>query len=347
MTGTAMNAADSSTAFLGVDLGGTKAQFVALDAAGRERLRLRYACREFGGFDAMFDRFLEELRSFVGDAAPARAACIGMAGPVRGRRGTLTNLPWTLDADLIARRTAIEHVVLVNDFHAAASGIARLDDTAVRMLQPGVPVVGGNRAIVGAGTGLGVAALVPRDGDWQVLAGEGGHVGFSPADELELGLWQWLRRGGRRVFAERVLSGAGLAAIYEFVCERSGRPAAHLLSAADPAAAIAVAALDGAGADPDAAAALDLFAAAYGGFAGDIALLSLPRGGLFVAGGIAPKVLDEPRASRFVRAFRDKGVHAGLLTEIPVRLVLEPALGAIGAAAIAAAQCGHAAGRLA
>jgi glucokinase len=178
---------------------------------------------------------------------------------------------------------------------------------------------------------------VPQGGEWRVLPGEGGHLGFAPRSELEVDLWRALHAIEPRVDYERVVCGPGLKAIYRFLRERSGLDArGGPLAAPDPAAAIAQAAGD----DPLAAQALDLFASVFGACAGDLALLANARGGVYLAGGIAPKVFDARREALFVRAFADKGSHARLMPAMPVSLVLEPRLGLLGAVSIAARSLG-------
>jgi glucokinase len=355
---------------LGVDLGGTKGLLGLFEpGAARPLLQLRYACAEFDGFEPMLGRFLDEAAAQLGPlAARPAAACIGLAGPVAGRRATLTNLPWTLDAEGLRRRFKIGPVRLVNDFAAAAAGVARLEADGVRTLQAGAPLADASRVILGPGTGLGAATMFPVGSRWRIAGGEGGHLGLAPRSELEVELWRWLRARHRgRVSAERVLCGPGLADLYRFLAERSGSGAHDpLLAADDPAAAVSTAALAASpGAEPGAASAarlaakpnedartdaapapvraraaqaLDLFASMLGAFAGDLALLSLPRAGLYLAGGIAPRIMDARRGACFLAGFGDKGRHAGLMAGVPVRLVTDPALGLLGTGALAAGQ---------
>lgn len=336
---------------LGVDLGGTKGLF-GLFASGASRpvLQLRYACADFDGFEPMLARFLDEAAARLGPpAARPTRACIGLAGPVAGRRARMTNLPWTLDAGALRRRFALGSVRLVNDFVAAAAGVARLDPDGSRTLQAGVPVADAPRVILGPGTGLGAAAMFPVGRRWRIAGGEGGHLGLAPRSELEVELWRWLRvLHDGRVSAERVLCGPGLADLYRFLSERSGTDATDpLLGAQDPAAAISTAALAAAAAETAsvslaqrerATEALDLFAAMLGAFAGDLALFALPRAGLYLAGGVAPRIMDPRRTARFLEGFADKGRHAALMAGIPVRLVTDPALGLLGAGALASGQ---------
>jgi len=352
---------------LGVDLGGTKGLLGLFEpGASRPVLQLRYACADFDGFEPMLARFLDEAAARLGPAAarPA-AACIGLAGPVAGRRARMTNLPWTLDASALRRRFALGPVRLVNDFAAAAAGVARLEPDGMRTLQAGAPVANAPRVILGPGTGLGAATMFPVGRRWRIAGGEGGHLGLAPRSEVEVELWRWLRAlHGGRVSAERVLCGPGLADLYRFLVERSGSDAMDpLLGAEDAAAAISAAALAAApatgtpsgGADVDvdadagaapgtlavrsrAAEALDLFAAMLGAFAGDLALFTLPRAGLYLAGGVAPRIMDARRTARFLEGFGDKGRHAGLMAGVPLRLVTDSALGLLGAGALASGQ---------
>jgi glucokinase len=194
------------------------------------------------------------------------------------------------------------------------------------------------KVVIGAGTGLGIAYVL----DGAVLSGEGGHAAFAPADAIQDGLWQWLQRRVGRVQVEHVVSGSGLAHIYEFLVERQAQAAAagarEVLSAEDPPAMIAIRGLEGG--DPLSLAAIDLFLSCYGALAGDQALAVLARGGVYVTGGIAPKLLPRIAAGGFMAAFNDKGAYADLNRACPVHVVLNPDLPLIGAAR-------HAAGRMA
>lgn len=330
---------------LGVDLGGTKGLLGLFEAdATRPLLQLRYACADFDGFEPMLARFLDDAAARLGGAVHPAAACIGLAGPVAAGRARMTNLPWTLEAAALRRRFALGPVRLVNDFVAAAAGVDALGPGEIRTLQPGEALAGAPRVIFGPGTGLGVATMFPVGQRWRIAGGEGGHVGLAPCSEIELEFWRWLHRLHQgRVSAERALSGPGLISLYRFLLERDRVDADALLDADDPAAAISSAAL-AAGADPRgaaalrASAALDLFASMLGAFAGDLALLLLARGGVYIGGGVAPRVLDSRRSACFLEGFLDKGRHTELLAGMPVRLVTEPALGLLGAGAIAAGR---------
>jgi glucokinase len=264
---------------------------------------------------------------------PPRLACFGVAGPVLGEQVKVTHLPWEIDAPALAARFGFARVGLLNDFAAAAHGIDLLAAADLATLQAGEPLPLRPKVVIGAGTGLGVAYVL---GD-AVLSGEGGHAAFAPADAQQAALWQWLHRRFGRVQVEHVVSGPGLASIYEFLLQqpdRAGTGSGEPLAAADPPQAIGQRALDGD--DPLALAAVDLFIACYGALAGDHALNALARAGVYVTGGIAPGLLARLRHGGFLSAFNDKGVYAPITRACPVHVVLDPDLPLLGAARYAA-----------
>ena len=274
----------------------------------------------------MLRAFLREWAASGGGAFAA--ACFGSAGPVADGRVRLTNLAWSLDAAALAHESGIARVSVVNDFAAAASGIELLEPNALAVLQAGAPVARAPRLVLGAGTGLGVATLVWADGRYRVLPGEAGHAGFAPADDEQAALWRDLQSQSGRVCIEDVVSGPGLARIDAFVRRRRGLPPA---TDAAPAAVVARAAAG----EAASAHALDLFIACYGAAAGDLALGTLAYGGVFVAGGIAPKILPRLRAGGFLAAFSAKGAYAETLARMPLAVVCEERLGVLGCALIA------------
>lgn len=323
---------DTRPALVG-DIGGTKCLLALAehDGAGlRIGSEARYASRDHASFTEVVARFLSE----AGVAGAAlRGACFGIAGPVVGRRVKVTNLPWVVDADELAGRFGLADVVLANDFAAAAAGIPQIPSEELVSLQSAPCDPQGVRLVLGAGTGLGVAALVPQPSGFRVVSGEGGHMGFAPANPRQWRLWQFLHASGERVTVERVVSGVGIVSAYRFLLAEAGAEDERgLLAQADPAAALASEAL----LDPNgtASAALDLFVEAYGAAAGDLALALLPRGGVFIAGGIAPKILPRLQAGGFMAAFRDKGAHGRLMDDMPVAVVTAARLPLLGAAAL-------------
>lgn len=321
---------------LAADVGGTKT-LVALadvDASGVAlRAVQRFESSRFESLEAI-------VRAFHGShPVTGLKSAFGVAGPVRDGRSAITNLPWVLETEALARGLALGPTALLNDFEAAALGLETLGPGQCVTLQAGCEDRGRPRVLLGAGTGLGVAQLVPEGGAWRVLPGEGGHTDFAPRDEAQMRLWQRLRARYGRVSVERVVSGAGLVAAYESLSEDAPpkvAPRVDVLADVDPAAAISAAAL--AGGDPIALAALDLFLDAYGAEAGNLGLRALAMGGVFVAGGIAPKVLDRLAGGGFLAAFRDKGRMRALAETVPLHVVTETRLGLYGAALAAARQ---------
>ena len=309
------------------DIGGTKT-LLALAGDDGIAFERRYPSQDWNEFPTLLRAFLDD----AGFSASITAACFGVAGPVEDNRAKVTYLPWTIDGRALAQDFGIGRVEVVNDFAAAAQGVATLQPDDLVTLQEGHPRPQAPRLLIGAGTGLGVAALIPEGDGWRTVGGEGGHIGFSPANEEQQAVWQHLARPGSRVTAENIISGPGLAAIYDSLTKVSPRDTAI----ADPAEIVAAAS-----SNPLAGRALDLFIAAYGAFAGDLALLFMARGGVYLGGGIAPKILPRLQAGGFVRAFRARGAHAGLMSGFPIRVITNERLGLLGALSIAAAHTGN------
>jgi glucokinase len=305
---------------LGGDLGGTKT-LLALAERDGERLRIvrrqRYASAGHGSFDDL-------LADFLADRPPVASACFGLAGPTDGRHAKLTYLPWRLDAADLERRFAIGRVALINDFAAAAHGLPLVDESERLTLHAGRPLERAPRVVLGAGTGLGVAGLVWENGAYRIIPGEGGHIGFAPQTPEQGDLWCWLLGQCGRVTTEDVVSGPGLARIHAFL---GGRP--------QPPEAIGNAAL--AGADPLAKAAVRLWLACYGAFAGDLALHWLARGGVYLAGGIAARLMPHTDNRPCTDAFLAKREHHALVLDMPLYLLTAEDLGLRGTLACAAA----------
>jgi len=319
------------------DIGGTKALIALADVqagAVHLRLRRRYRCADYPDLSAILAEFIGVASDAALYPTDVTGGCLAVAGPIadRGRHARLTNLPWEIDAGMLASELGTGPIRLVNDFAAAAAGIEAVDAAALVELQHGEPENRGVRLVIGAGTGLGVATLVwhgGAEGGYRALPGEGGHVGFPPGNDTELELWRYLHAIHGRVTNERVVSGPGLVSIYRFF----ERGAAQEEIAAEQVVARALA-------DPDgtAARAMELFFRAYGAAAGDLAMAVLPRGGVYIAGGIAAQVLPQLRAGPFLDAFNDKAQHAALTRRFPLRVVTDPELGLKGAARIAGGQ---------
>lgn len=314
------------------DVGGTKT-LLALYRCEAGRLELlreaRHASGEFSGLE-------EIVAVFLSGEAPL-AACFGVAGPVADGRCRTTNLPWLLDEVELSNALGGVPVKLLNDLEAIALGLLRLRGEAFHSLNSG-QAGAGNMAVIAAGTGLGEAMLHWDGGAYTAIAGEGGHCDFAPVDALQDRLLAFLRdRFGGHVSYERILSGSGLHAIYEyFLAGGFPRPSPELaeaLGGSDPAAAIARFGLEGR--DDACRQALALFARIYGQEAGNLALKCLARGGVLVAGGIASKLLPILEDGAFMAGFCDKGRFAGLMRDMPVRVCLDPQAPLLGAAATA------------
>lgn len=316
------------------DIGGTKTRLALFErgAGAREPLReQRFPSREHASLEEIVRAFLA-----AGEERPTHAA-FGIAGAVVNQRVETTNLPWKVVGSAMREALDGAEVVLLNDLEATAWGLEQLASRDLETLQEGSHAHG-NRALIAAGTGLGQALLLREGLRWRPSASEGGHTDFAARDALEDELLAWLRARHHRVSYERVLSGPGLENLYRFFAEtgRGDEPAAfaaRFAGAEDPAAEVTAAALDGS--CERARLVLERFCAIYGAQAGNLALQGLATGGVFVGGGIAPRILPFLRGGAFVRAFTDKGRLSPLLEAIPVRVVLDDRTALWGAAAVA------------
>jgi glucokinase len=279
-------------------------------------------------------------REFLGSAAhEVSRACFGVAGPVSDEVCRATNLPWIIDARQLERELSLPRVALVNDFHALSIGIGELpaEDFVTLHDTPSDP--SGPWVVIGAGTGLGQAVLVKGAAGLEVLSSEGGHTEFGPRNELEIELLRFLLARHDHVSYERLVSGPGLKTIYDFLREHGAVGESETVRrelAASPDSGPAIVSAHGlAGDDPLCTKALDLFASLYGAEAGNLALKVVARGGVYVAGGIAPKILPKLQDGTFMKAFLDKGRLGHVLERVRVRVVLNSDAGLVGAAAIA------------
>ncbi len=312
------------------DIGGTKTllQISATNGARAPLLQKSYPSANYAGLIEILDDFLREAGTV--DIA---AACFALAGPVSGRRVKLTNLPWEVDADTIAAHFAIGRISVINDFEAVGLGIAALQPTDLLTLQAGEPQAQGVRIVAGAGTGLGVAWLSWQNGGYAIHPSEGGHMDFAPTDNTQYELLRYLQQRYAHVSYERIVSGPGLEAIFDFLCD-SGRatPSTQLFAAMREGDAAAAISRYGQQSDePIARMALDMFIQIYGAFVGNIALALLPRGGVYVAGGIAAKIITTLQQGAFMRTFRDKGRYVELLNTLPLHIVTNAQVGLLGA----------------
>jgi glucokinase len=271
------------------------------------------------------------IRQFLGQGPPAtvEGACLGVAGPVKEQRAQLTNVPWAVEAAEVAGELAVGPVRLLNDLEAMAYGVTVLEPPELASLKPGRAVAGGNVAIIAAGTGLGEALLHAHDGRMVPFPSEGGHADYSARTEEEVGLMQMLTARFGRAEWEQVLSGPGLVNIHRFTHPDGCAACASLDETALPAE-ISRAGLEGR--CPQCVRALDMFVAAYGAESGNLALRGVATGGVFLGGGIAPKILPALRSPRFVDAFRSKPPMVELLDAIPVQVILNEQAALLGAA---------------
>lgn len=321
------------------DIGGTKTVIGLFEEAGHCLRAIReetFPSQSYRSLEEILDRFLEP-----GFRAPllrlgsrqVRAACFGVAGPVIEGKSTVTHLPWELDERRLADLLHVPHVTLLNDLEAAAYGMLHLEPTDLCTLQPGLPRKG-NIAVIAAGTGLGEAILHWDGARYHSLATEGGHTDFAPQSNIEVELLRYLQRAYGHVSYERLLSGPGLFNIYRFLRD-SGvalEPEWLRTRIAEEDAGAVISEIGLAGNDPLCAKALDLFVSLYGAEAGNLALKALALGGVYIGGGIAPKILPKLQDGAFTRAFSDKGRFADLLRSIEVKVALNPRAPLIGAA---------------
>ncbi len=317
------------------DIGGTKAQLALFERGAPPRSPAREGRLPTAGspsLDAILRQFLAET-----GARPERIV-LGIAGPVHDNACITTNLPWHVDGNAMTESLGAP-VTLLNDLEATAWGLSVLGSSDLVTLQAG-EAAPGNRALIAAGTGLGESILMWDGEGWHPMPSEGGHTDFGPRDALEDELLHWLRGRYGRVSYERILSGPGLADLYRFFREtRRGEEPAEIAARFDradqPAAIVTETALDGS--CERARLVLDRFVSIYGAEAGNLALKALALGGVFVGGGIAPKMLPALTRGGFAHAFFEKGRLSPVLTRIPVSVVLDARTAVWGAAARALA----------
>lgn len=320
------------------DIGGSNTRLAVFAAEGEGLetvVEETYRSREHDSLQEIVEIF---LRRYGEECA---AASFGIAGPVREGRVKTTNLPWVVEASSIAERTGIGRVSLLNDLEANAHGVDALGPEDFFVLADRQPAAHGNRALVSAGTGLGEAGMVWQAGRYRPFASEGGHTDFAPGSDLEIALLQFLwKRCGRHVSWERVISGPGLVTLFEFLREHQRyEPPAWLeeeMEDSDPAAAITRAAQ--AERSEICIETLKLFVGLYGAEAGNLALTVLATGGVYLGGGIAPKILDALQGPGFLEAFHAKGRMRPLLESMPIRVILNERTALLGAARHAVLQ---------
>lgn len=341
------------TLLLAGDIGGTKtilrlveAQADQTETAKSSLFEQRYVSRDFPDLVPMVEKFLQEAQQATGQSFAPEKACFGIAGPVVNNTSKVTNVGWMLEGDRLSEQLSIPKISLINDFAAIGYGILALEPTDLHVLQQGQPKENAPIAVIGAGTGLGQGYLVHDGTAYQVFESEGGHADFAPRTELEFQLSRYLldKLNIERISVERIVSGQGIIAIYQFLRDRDFAKESPEIAeimhtwdseigrekTVDPAAAISQAALEQR--DHLSEKTMQMFIDAYGAEAGNQALKLLPYGGLYIAGGIAAKVLPLMEEGSFVRSFQLKGRMRSLMEQVPIQIVLNPQVGLIGAA---------------
>jgi glucokinase len=295
-----------------------------------------FPSREYSELGEIVSKFLE------GNSTRPEMACFGIAGPVHHGRVETSNLPWVIEQSRLAKQIRLPSTLLINDLEANAWGIGALESQDLVSLNAVVPS-DGNQAVIAPGTGLGEAGMYWNGSQHQVFACEGGHADFAPQGELQIELLRFLAARYGHVSYERILSGPGLVNVYEFLraqgCGDEPAGFASRLAGADPAAEISRAALNGT--NPLAEKALDLWISVYGAEAGNLALKTMAVGGVYLSGGISPKILSRLKGPLFMRSFLDKGRLRPLLESVPVQVVTNDKAGLLGAARCAATRSGN------
>lgn len=322
------------------DIGGTSTRLAFFEIKDDELAPIvmeKFSSRDHAGLEEIVHKFMAKHSVKVEHAA------FGIAGPVRQQRVEATNLPWVIDAAVLKTELVTAEVSLLNDLEANTYGIFELGPNDFAVLNVGNPVDAGNIAVISAGTGLGEAGATWDGTRFVVYATEGGHTDFAPRDDLEIELLQYLRRRlGGRVSYERILSGPGIFTVYQFLRD-TGRGIEEPwlrdeLQTGDPSAVVSQHGLSGK--SELAAHALDLFVELYGAEAGNLALKMMATRGIFIGGGIAPKILPKMQSGLFMQAFAEKGRFGNLLRSIPVRILLNDQAALLGAARFAGLQAG-------
>lgn len=321
------------------DIGGTKTNLALFEEETGGKLSKKeertFTSNDYAGLEAVVVEFLG------GRELPIEAGAFGVAGPVVNGVSRLTQLPWIISSTSLQDVLRTSDVWLINDLEATAYGVPTLNEDQLVTLHPGQRPHAGNIAIIAAGTGLGEAALIWDGARYHAMASEGGHVDFAPRNELEIELLRHLLTKKHRISYERILSGPGLVNVYNFFRESGLEEEPEWLrqemeQSEDAARTISETAL--AGRAEICVKALDLFVSVYGAQAGNLALTVKATGGVFVGGGIAPKIIEKLRDGRFVETYKDKGRLSPLVEASPVAVIMEPKTALRGAANYASAR---------
>jgi glucokinase len=314
------------------EIGATKTRLAAFENDGNKLTTVvekTYMSQQENSLPNVITNFVKT------EGIPVHSACFGVAGPVRGKTSKISNLAWTINADELAALLKLKSVGLINDLEAYAYGIDGLESKDFVTLSEGTEDPVGNRAVISARTGLGVAGLYWDGFRHHPFACEGGHSSFAPGNELEIELLQYLHKKHGRVSCERVLSGSGVRSIYEFLRDTKKEQEPdwlkdQLATASDAPALISQLALEKKASICEKT--LEIFVGVYGSQTGDCALTFMTTGGMFIGGSIAAKILPLMKAPIFMQSFLAKGRMQGLLNDIPVKIVLNDNSGMLGAA---------------
>ena len=331
------------------DVGGTKTLLGLFSEAPNRPSPIEvgeFATLGYDGLEPMIEEF---LRAWKVEPRHLQSTCIGVAGPIKSQVANMSNVPWTVDGAAVMKRTKIKNVRILNDLEALAYAVPVLEPAELELLQQGAAVEGGNAAVIAAGTGLGEAFLYNLEGRYVPGPSEGGHADFAARTERELDMVRVLTPAFGRVSVETILSGPGLVNIYQFTHDAVGSGPLITPSSLAPARLCdAVGSVDDLGdlparisqaaverRCPQCVEALDMFVAAYGAEAGNIALRGVATAGVYVGGGIAPKILPALRSGPFLAAFRAKEPMADYVDAVPVSIILNDDAGLLGAAVYA------------
>lgn len=314
------------------DIGGTRTRLAAYQTEGNRLecvVEKDYRSQEYGGLREILPQFTR------GEGIPVHSACFGVAGPVRNGQSKISNLPWVIDSRELAEQLKLSSVGLLNDMEAYAYGIDALESKDFVTLSEGDEDAEGNRAVISARTGLGMAGLYWDGFRHHPFACEGGHADFAPRDDLQVELLNYLQKKYGRISCERILSGPGIRNIYDFLrdMKRAEEPAwlrDELAAARDGSALIAKVAIEGKAAICDQT--MAIFVSVFGAETGNCALRYLTTGGIFIAGIIAAKNVERMKSPAFMQAFLDKGRMESLLKDMPVKVIVNDDCGVLGAA---------------
>lgn len=308
------------------DIGGTKTNIAILDfSSGKFKTLFEksFPSKDYDSLRTIVKKVYEED---IKGKFNISKACFGVAGPVKNGKCDATNLPWLVDSKKIAEVLKLNEVSLLNDLEAAAYGIECLEDKDLIVLNKGEEQKGGTRCLISAGTGLGESIMIYDGKNYRPIPSEGGHTDFAPRTKIEMDLLENLIAKYGRISYERVLSGPGLANVYEFFKKTSYQDISAWLSdrikQEDPSAVISEVGMSKK--DEACEKALDLFVSIYGAEAGNLALKSLATGGVYIGGGIAPKILDKLKEGSFMQSFINKGRLAVMISQMPVKVILNP-----------------------